>query len=87
MSDELARLRQAIWDAYRIMGFDTDGVVTVPARTYPSLDKLIVDAATEFRADYDAALDFDPATWVASPIPPISRRSYRLVPIEDQPQP
>lgn len=52
---EVERLRQGIWDAYRILGFDTDGDAT-PATLTSDIVALIVGAATEHRADYDAAL-------------------------------
>lgn len=55
-SDEIAPLRQAIWDAYGILGFDRDGDPTPDALVYPSLGDLIRQAATEQRKDYDDAL-------------------------------
>lgn len=42
--------RQALWDIYEILGFDTDGDPT-PAAVASDLCKLVVDAAREFRAD------------------------------------
>lgn len=59
--DELAaerdELRQAIWDACRILGMDTDGDPTPAAHVFPPLAELIVREATAARAAYDEALD------------------------------
>jgi len=58
MTGEEACLRQALWNIYGILGFDQDGMQTAPRPgTYtPDLPELVVEAAKEFRADYDAML-------------------------------
>lgn len=48
-------LRQAVWDAYIAMGFDTDGNDT-PAGVQ-DLPGLIRRCASEMRADYDQACE------------------------------
>ena len=55
LADEVGRLRQGLWDVYRILGFDTDGQPT-PVCITSDIVKLVVDAAQEAREDYDAAL-------------------------------
>jgi hypothetical protein len=58
--EELKELRLAVWKAYEILGFDTDGDETPDNLSHPALSKLIVDAATEARKDYDDALVYVP---------------------------
>jgi hypothetical protein len=53
-SEELDRVRQGLWDVYRILGFDTDGNDT-PASKGDRLVGLVVEAAQEARADWDQA--------------------------------
>lgn len=48
-------LRQGIWDAYGILGFDQDGDASPAAQRYP-MDKMIVEAATEARATSEETL-------------------------------
>ena len=50
-----AGLRQALWDIYAILGFDTDGDPTPAAVGH--LADVVVGAAREFRSDYDDLLD------------------------------
>ncbi len=57
--DALA-LRQALWDVYEALGFDTDGA-RAPA-PIKNLRRVVLDAAKQFRRDYDQAL---------SEIPPV----------------
>ena len=52
-AEEIARLRQALWDIYGILGFDTDGDPT-PAALVTDIVPLVVNAAKEFRQDHDA---------------------------------
>lgn len=52
---DVVALRQALWDVYEILGFDTDGDKTPAAQM--RLRKIVIDAAREFRKDYDEALD------------------------------
>lgn len=54
-ADEVARLRQGIWDACTILGMDTDGDTT-PAALTSDIVALLIDQATETRAAYDEAL-------------------------------
>lgn len=54
---EIAKLRQALWDVYAILGFDTDGNDTPFTKTDDDLMRLVVDAAREHRQDYDAACE------------------------------
>jgi len=51
----LLALRQALWDVYAELGFDTDGDKT-PAGVR-DLRRLVVSAAKGLRSDYDAVLD------------------------------
>lgn len=44
--------RQALWDIYRILGFDTDGDAT-PAAVVCDLGTMVVEAAKEHRAEHD----------------------------------
>lgn len=53
-------LRQALFDVYEALGYDTDGDRT-PAG-WKNLRKVVVNAAKEFRSDYEQAL---------SEIPPV----------------
>jgi hypothetical protein len=48
-------LRQALWDVYAALGFDTDGDKT-PAGVQ-DLRRVVVNAAKVIRSDYDALLD------------------------------
>lgn len=50
---ENVKHRQALWDIYGILGFDQDGDPT-PIALKSDLAKLVVDAAREFRADFDS---------------------------------
>lgn len=53
--DELAdQYAQALWDVYTVLGFDTDGNAE-PHSSGRDLVQTVVDAAGEFRADYDEA--------------------------------
>lgn len=56
-ADEIEKYRQALWDVYRVLGFDTDGNET-PRAVVSDLCKLVVDAAAEYRSEseFDAAL-------------------------------
>ena len=56
ISKELKESRQALWDIYGILGFDTDGDKTPDALKYPPLTELVVNAAKESRQDYDNLL-------------------------------
>jgi hypothetical protein len=56
---DITALRQALWDAYEALGFDTDGDRT-PAAVH-DLRRVVLNAAREFRQDYEAALDEIPA--------------------------
>lgn len=51
---EIDRLRQGLWDVYRILGFDTDGDPT-PSGLVTDIVKVVTEAATEARKDYDDA--------------------------------
>lgn len=53
--DELALARQAMWDAYVILGFDPDGDNEWHCTTEQACATLR-SAAREFRADYDEAI-------------------------------
>ena len=59
MDDDLdysaVALRQALWDVYAALGFDTDGDKT-PAGVL-DLRRVVVSAAKEIRSDYNAVLD------------------------------
>jgi len=44
-------LRQALWDIYGILGYDTDGMPTPDALVSPQLTQLVIDAARELRAE------------------------------------
>lgn len=55
-SAEIERLRQGLWDVYRVLGFDTDGDET-PRSLASDIVKLVVDAAKEHRADCEAEID------------------------------
>lgn len=48
--------RQALWDIYGILGFDQDGDPTPDALVAPPLIEVVVNAAKEFRAEYDELL-------------------------------
>lgn len=54
--DEIRSLRQALWEIYGILGYDTDGDKSPDHLIFPTLEKLVVDAAKEFRAEYDELL-------------------------------
>jgi len=55
---EIDRLKQMMWEAYAILGFDTDGDETYHARVgWPDSNRSFLDACREFRRDYDEALD------------------------------
>lgn len=60
---EVNRLKQAIWDARAIMGFDNDGDPTPAALTHPPIADLCIRDATEFRKDYDEACADVDAQW------------------------
>lgn len=52
---EINHLKQMMWEAYAILGFDTDGDETYHARVgWPDS---FLDACREFRKDYDELLD------------------------------
>ncbi len=56
-------LAQSVWDALRILGFDTDGDQTPAAFTtegYAQLGRVLIKTATDVRACYDEALDAMP---------------------------
>ena len=55
--DQLAELRQAVWDAYGVLGFDQDGDATPDHLAYPALPDFVRQFATEMRKDYDEACD------------------------------
>lgn len=71
--EEVKRLRQGIWEAYAALGFDTDGQAT-PEALVSDIVALIVNAAMEFRKDYDEALQHvpDPEPVVVGGDPPES---------------
>ena len=52
---------QALWDVYRVLGFDTDGDehpgALIGGMGPEGFAGVIVDAATSFREDYDNALE------------------------------
>ncbi len=52
---EILRLRQALWEIYGILGFDTDGDPT-PIALVGDIAALVVDAAKEHRKEYDDLL-------------------------------
>jgi len=54
---QLAELRQAVWDAYGILGFDQDGDKTPDHLVYPPLPDFLRQFAREMRNDYDLLLD------------------------------
>lgn len=54
---ELAEVKQAAWDAYKILGFDTDGDETPHALTYPPFPEFVRQFATEARRDHDEACE------------------------------
>lgn len=56
LAEELDALKEACWDAYRILGFDTDGA-SWPVMTYPEWPEFVRQFATEAAKDYDEALD------------------------------
>jgi len=70
---ELAELRQAVWEARAILGFDNDGDPTPDALTFPTLAVLVKRDAAEFRKDYDGACD--EATKYRGALEAIVRRS------------
>jgi len=54
---ELAELRQAVWDAYGILGFDQDGDDTPDALAHPPLADFLREFATDERDDRNADAD------------------------------
>lgn len=66
---DVTALRQALWDVYAALGFDTDGDRTPAA--VKNLRQLVVDAAKTFRQDYDQAL---------SEIPPVKPTMIEKMP-------
>jgi hypothetical protein len=58
-ADEIEELRQAIWDAYGILGFDQDGDRSHKAHSFPGRGwaGFLREFATEQRADYDEAVE------------------------------
>ena len=54
---ERAALRQAVWDAYGILGFDQDGDATPDALAHPPLPDFLRQFAAEARLDADEALN------------------------------
>lgn len=50
---DLPLLRQAVWDARAILGFDNDGQATPDAMTEPTLAELVLCDAREMREAYD----------------------------------
>lgn len=54
--EQIDSLRQALWDVYAELGFDTDGDKT-PAAIVGDLGQMVVDAAKEYRKDNDEGLD------------------------------
>jgi hypothetical protein len=53
LAGQVDELRQALWDVYAILGFDTDGNAT--PRSVVDLPNVVRRAAEEARADYDEA--------------------------------
>lgn len=53
---ELAALKEAVWDAYRILGFDTDGA-DWRCMTHPTWPEFVRQFATEMAKDYDQVLE------------------------------
>lgn len=75
LREELVELRQAVWDARAIMGFDNDGDSTPDALKFPTLAVMVIADAKEMRDDYDAAiaeLDALKARIAASPVARVS---------------
>lgn len=60
MCIEVDRLRQGIWDARAIMGFDNDGNPT-PRALVSDIVQLLLGDARSMREDYDAALSEEKA--------------------------
>lgn len=62
---ERDQAHQTMWDMYREMGFDTDGNpgpgAVIAGGSAESYRRMMLDAAKEFRRDYDAALDEIPS--------------------------
>lgn len=57
-ADEIEKLRQAIWDAFIMMGGDHDGDLSHKA-VHPSRgwDSFLRDQARQWRFDYDEAIE------------------------------
>lgn len=55
---EIARLRQGLWDAFRLAGGDTDGDKT-PEVLVSDIVPLVLDCIKELREDEDASLRAD----------------------------
>ena len=51
--NEIARLRQGLWDCATIAGMDTDGDKT-PKALVSDIVKLAIDEVTNLRKEYDA---------------------------------
>lgn len=55
---EIDRLKQIMWDAYLVLGFDTDGDATYRAVVgWPDAPCSFLDACREFRRDYDESCE------------------------------
>lgn len=54
---EVKRLRQGLWDCAKVAGVDTDGDETPDHLAYPDIVKWALNAVSELRDDYNAALD------------------------------
>lgn len=55
--DEVARLRQGLWDVATLTGFDTDGDETPDHMTYPDIVDLALREVERLREDYDNATE------------------------------
>lgn len=57
-ADEIDRLKQMMWDAYGIMGFDQDGCESYRhAVGWPDSHESFLDAVRKFRKEYDELLE------------------------------
>lgn len=54
---EVKRLRQGLWDCATAAGIDTDGDTTPDHLAYPDIVDYALEAVSELRKDYLAALD------------------------------
>ena len=57
LEDQVIQLKQAVWDAYGILGFDQDGQPTPAALTHPPMPDFVRQFATEARKEIDEQAD------------------------------